>query len=214
MHDVDTGDEFDSGLISIAHSTTRREVRHGRPGPKAVACLSCLASAPPRTAELLAKGFCMGASMIAVMWRRSCAAKGLILEAHACWNTGGASSKSAALRLSSSSMPAAEQGRVCCETCEVMAAPHVWGLQMGQRASDVTGITTAMVTQPSLPSMRCVARSSFASPYHTLLYPTLPYPIMYVFFLRLPQNIARHIAEGRFMPMLSSSHKFKSILMC
>ena len=37
VHDVDTGDEFDSGLISIAHSTTRREVRHGRPGSRAVA---------------------------------------------------------------------------------------------------------------------------------------------------------------------------------
>lgn len=27
MHDVETGEEFDSGLMSIAQSTTRREVR-------------------------------------------------------------------------------------------------------------------------------------------------------------------------------------------
>lgn len=27
VHDVETGEEFDSGLISIAESTTRREVR-------------------------------------------------------------------------------------------------------------------------------------------------------------------------------------------
>lgn len=27
VHDVETGEEFDSGLMSIAESTTRREVR-------------------------------------------------------------------------------------------------------------------------------------------------------------------------------------------
>lgn len=32
VHGVATGDEFDSGLISIAHNTTMREVWHGRPG--------------------------------------------------------------------------------------------------------------------------------------------------------------------------------------